>query len=39
MNTKIIEMYRPSHYKSWEEADHMGEDDRLMWRFKHDPRG
>jgi hypothetical protein len=24
MKTKIIEMYRPSQYKSWEEANHMG---------------
>jgi hypothetical protein len=67
MKTKIIEMYRPSQYKSWEEAydmggvhrahvpentsdttvtdliitvnNCMGGDDRLMWRYKHDPRG
>jgi len=24
MKSKIIEMYRPSQYKSWEEANHMG---------------
>ena len=67
MKSKIVEMYRPSQYKSWEEAHNMGGvhrvhvpvdtsdttvtdliitvnncmggDDRLMWRYKHDPRG
>jgi len=67
MKSKIVEMYRPSQYKSWEEAydmggvhrahvpentsdttvtdliitvnNCMGGDDRLMWRYKHDPRG